>query len=174
VQRSEIIPRHLRPIDEMPSSLLMRVFGPCYISIMAGIRTPILTRWSRGLIAACLACLLAFEALITSVGFGMSAAPHFGQPLFDICRAAAAGSLATPAPNDDKGQPGHQPPQCPFCFVAAQSASHPAIIADAKSFPLFAVRDVAVLPHAHANHRPVHGPLHRTTGDPRGPPSFSV
>ena len=122
--------------------------------------------------AAGAACLLAFQALIASVGLGMSTASPFGQPGFEICGAMAAHSLDAPEHHNDTDPAGHRP-QCPYCFVAAQCASQPAMVADVKA-PAFAVRGVATPPCAGVNHRAVHGRLHRTTGDPRGPPSFPV
>jgi hypothetical protein len=138
---------------------------------MTGMRALIRTRRSGGFLAAGVACLLAFQALIASVGLGMSAASAFGQPKFEICGATAAHSLDAPEHNDT--DPAGHRPQCPYCFVAAQCASQPAMVADVKA-PAFAVRDVAASPYAGVNHRAVHGRLHRTTGDPRGPPSFPV
>ena len=91
--------------------------GLCYISIMLGMRTQIQTRCSGRLLTACLACLLAVQALIASVGLGMSAASPFGQPALDICSAAAADSANALAHHDN------DKPQCPFCFVAAQLRS---------------------------------------------------
>lgn len=120
-----------------------------------------------------LGCVLAVQALMSSVGLGMSAASPFGRSGFDICSAAATDSLGAPARTDDRDKPGHQP-QCPFCFVAAQSAGHPAMVPHAKAFHAFAVRDVAAPSFADASHHAVPGRLYRPTGDPRGPPSFSV
>jgi len=76
-------------------------------------------------------------------------------------------SLDAPGLNDT--DPAGHRPQCPFCFVAAKCASHPAMAGDVKDLPVFAVRDVAGV-----NDRAVHGRLHRKTGDPRGPPSSPV
>ena len=121
---------------------------------------------------ASVACLLAFQALIASVGLGMSAASPFGQLVFDICSAAATNGLDAPA-HKNGTDPSTHPPKCPFCFVG-QCASHPAMAGDVKDFPAFAVRDVAASPYASINHRVVHSRLLRTTGDPRGPPSFPV
>jgi hypothetical protein len=117
--------------------------------------------------------LLVFQALIASVGLGMSAAWPFGQPVFDICSVAATSGLDAPAHNNGT-DPSSHPPQCPFCFVAAQCASHPAMAGDVKDFPAFAVHDVAAPPYASINPRVVHSRLLRATGDPRGPPSFPV
>jgi hypothetical protein len=162
-----------RQTNEMPTSQLMEAVWPCYISIIVGMLTLMRTRWSGGLLAACLTCLLAIQALVASVGLGMSAASPFGHPVFDICSAAGTESVAAPAGDNDRNQPRRQP-QCPFCFIAAQSASHPAMVPHAKAFPPFAVRDVAAPPFCDPSHHVVPGRLYRPTGDARGPPSFSV
>lgn len=135
---------------------------------MPGMRTRIQSRCSGRLLTVCLACLLAVQALIASVGLGMSAASPFGQPAFDICSAAAADGANAPARDDN------DKPQCPFCFVAAQSAGHLATAAHVKAYPAFAVREVAAPAYADTSRDAVPGRLHRTTGDPRGPPSYSV
>ena len=153
--------------------LLMHSFRMCYIFIMVGIRTLIRTRWSGSLLAACVACLLAFQALVASVGLGMSTASPLGQPAFDICGALTTNGPDASAHNNGTDPSGH-PLQCPYCFVAAQCTAHPTIVGDAKVFPAFAGRGVAAALYASVNHRAVYGRLHRTTGNPRGPPSFSV
>ena len=141
----------------------------CYVSIMAGMRALIRTRWSGGLLAASVACLLALQALIASIGLGMSAASPFRQPVFEVCSAMAADSLDGPVRND-ADPPGHRP-QCPFCFVAGQYTGHPAMNGDAKALPAFARRDVDAPPYAGAEDRAFANRLHRTTGNPRDPPS---
>ena len=128
-------------------------------------------RWSGGLLAAGVASLLALQALFASFGLGMSAALPFRVAGFDICRATATDSVDAPSRNNDDPRK-HQ--QCPFCIVAAQCASHPVMVGDGKVVPAFAVGDVASLHYAAVNHRAGLGRLRRTTGDPRGPPSFFV
>ena len=56
------------PRSSAALSSLCFPFGLCYIFIMVGIRTLIRTRWSGSLLAACVACLLAFQALVASDG----------------------------------------------------------------------------------------------------------
>ena len=140
---------------------------------MAGIRALIRARWSGGLLAAGAACLLVLQTLIASVGLGMSAASPFGQQAFDICSAAATDSVNAPE-RKHEGTPNSRHPQCLFCFFAAQCASHPAAVGNARAFPAFAVDSVAASPYEALNYRAVHRRHHRTTGDPRGPPSFSI
>jgi hypothetical protein len=122
-------------------------------------------------LAACIGCLLALQAMIASVGLGMSAASSFGQPDFQICSAMTAPSLDARRGNDTDHR-GHRP-LCPFCFVA-QCADHPAAIGDAKSFPAFAGQGIDAPHYAGAEDRAFAYRLHRTTGGPRGPPPFSV
>ena len=148
-------------------------FGLCYIFVMVGIRTLIRNRWSGGLLAACVAGLLAFQALVASVGLGMSTASPLGRPAFDICGALATNGLDASAHNNGTDPSGH-PLQCPFCFVAAQCTAYPMMVGDARAFPAFAWRGVAAASYASVKQPAVHGRLHRTTGYPRGPPSFSV
>jgi hypothetical protein len=138
---------------------------------MAGMRALIRTRRSGGLLAAFVACLPGFQALIASIGLGMSAASPFGQPDFEICSAVPAHSLDARRGNDTDHR-GHRP-QCPFCFVA-QCADHPAKVGDAKAFPAFAGQGIDAPHYAGAEDRAFAYRLHRTTGDPRGPPPFSV
>jgi hypothetical protein len=140
---------------------------------MAGIRALIRARWSGRLLAAGAAGLLVLQTLIASVGLGMSAASPFGQQAFDICSAAATDSVNAPAHNND-GTPNSRHPQCLFCLFAAQCASHPATVGDARAFPAFAVDALAAPPYDALNYHAIHGRLHRTTGDPRGPPSFPI
>ena len=139
---------------------------------MAGMRALTRTRWSGGFLAAAAACLLVVQALIASVGLGMLSASPFGQPEFEICSAVAANSLDAPARSDK--DPGSHRPQCPFCFVGAKCVGHPAAVGDAKAFPTFVGRGINALPYSGAKDGAFAYRLHRTTGDPRGPPSFSV
>ena len=110
---------------------------------------------------------------MASVGLGMPTASPLGQPAFDICGALATNGLDASA-HDNGTDPSGHPLQCPFCFVAAQCATHPTMVGDVKAFPAFAGRDVPAALYASVNYRAAHDRLLRTTGDPRGPPSFSV
>jgi hypothetical protein len=125
-------------------------------------------RLSR-VLSVCIAYALAIQALMASVGTGMSAFAAPGQAGFVIC-----GEGSAPAPGTAGGR--HAPssvPQCPFCFVAAQSAGHFALAGAAPAGPAYtalalaAVTDTiggaAFIPH-----------FRRTTGSPRAPPAFSA
>jgi hypothetical protein len=94
---------------------------------MTGIRALTRARWSGRLLAVGAAYLLVTQALFASVGAGMLAAPLIGQPAFEICGGAAPGQLNAPAHKNDRGPSDHRE-QCPFCFIAAQSAVHVATV----------------------------------------------
>jgi hypothetical protein len=120
-----------------------------------------------GVLAVCIAYALAMQALMASVGLGMSAVAAPGQPGFVICHFAS-----TPAPDRDRQRPNPEP-QCPFCFVAAQSAGHVALVGEATALPAYTGLFVASLLN------PIGAGIfvpqfRRTTGDPRAPPAFSV
>jgi hypothetical protein len=136
-------------------------------------RRLIRTRWSGGFLAAGVASLLAFQALIASDGLGMSAASPFGPPVLDICSGAAKTGKEELAGND-RTDPFRHPPQCPFCFVAAECAGHPVMAGDVKDLPAFAGRDVAAPPYVSTSQRVVHSRLLHATDNPCGPPSFPV
>ena len=138
---------------------------------MAGIRRLIRARWLGHLLPIGVAYLLALQAVIVSVGLGMSAASPFGQADFDVCSAAVAYS---PAPPESDGDRSDHRPQCPFCLVAAQSAGHTATIGSMTAFPAFAELPAAAPPYAVTDGGTVVSCFHRKTGDPRAPPQFSV
>jgi hypothetical protein len=140
---------------------------------MAGLRRLIRARWWGRLLAVALAYLLAIEALIASVGIGMSAVAAPGQPQFAICSSVADHGIARPSDSDNPNRSGHET-HCPFCFLAAQSAVHLATVFDGFASPAYAELRVAGPRYGNYDGRlPAHT-LYRTTGDPRGPPDFSV
>jgi len=139
---------------------------------MVGLRGLIRARWSGRLLAVGLAYLLATEALIASVGMGMSGVAAPGQLEFAICSSVAAYSHVAPPDGSDRNKSGHQS-QCPFCFLAGQSAVHLATIGDGIASPAYAELRVTALRYRTFSGLPA--PIfYRTTGDPRGPPQFSV
>jgi len=139
---------------------------------MAGLRRLIRARWSGRLLAVSLAYLLATEALIASIGMGMSAVAVPGQPEFALCISVADHSQVAPWDSNDRSKSGHQS-QCPFCFLAAQSAVHLATLDGGFASPAYAEPQVTG-PH-YLTYSGLPAPtLYRTTGDPRGPPQFSV
>ena len=122
------------------------------------------------MLAICLAYTLAIQAVIASVGTGMSAFAAPGQAPF-IC-----GQVSAPAAAGKNHGDGHGPnsvPPCPFCFVAAQSAGLIALAGAAPVPPAYAGLVIAAVP------API-GPgvfvprFRRTAGAPRAPPAFSV
>lgn len=118
------------------------------------------------LLAVCLAYALAVQAVVASVGTGMSAFAAPGQAGFVIC-----GQVSAPGPGDRN--PPSSVPQCPFCFVAAQTAGHFALAGAAPATPTYTVLAFALV--ADLISRPAVVPrFHRTVGDPRAPPAFSA
>jgi len=123
-------------------------------------------RFGRPL-AVCIAYALAIQAMMASVGTGMSAFATPGQVGFVIC-----GRVSPPAPAGDHHAP-NSGPQCPFCFVAAQSAGHFALTGEAPAGPVYTALAFAT----------VADPIRRATfvlrfprtaGEPRAPPALSA
>jgi hypothetical protein len=123
-------------------------------------------RRSGRVLALCVAYALAIQAVVASVGTGMSA---FAGPGSVICGTIApsapgkAGDRQTPRPS----------PSCPFCFVAAQTAGHIALTGAAPTVPAWTGPVVAAVPDpiGHGVFIPI---FRRTAGDPRAPPAFSA
>jgi len=120
-----------------------------------------------------LAYALALQALIASVGLGMSAASTSAPFGLVICSLATKTAAAAPATGDEQNKH-DQRPQCPFCFVAANGCAHPGLVGAVGVVPAYA---------APAAGRPLDRPLddrivpktfRRTVGAPRAPPAFSV
>jgi hypothetical protein len=107
---------------------------------------------------------------MTSVGLGMSAFAAPGRTGFVICGLATPTQTSTPDSDRQKRDP---VPQCPFCFIAAQSAGHIALAGNATVLPAYAAPSVATILDSVGD--AIFVPqLRRTSGDPRGPPAFSV
>jgi len=123
-------------------------------------------------LAVCVAYSLAIQALMTSVGLGMSAGVAPGQAGFVLCSFASGEIAKAPAPDRDRQKP-DPAPQCPFCFVAAQSAAHVANTGKAPTFPAYAVLPIGAIPGAAGDGAFVPQFRHRH-GEPRAPPAFSV
>jgi hypothetical protein len=137
---------------------------------MSGMRKLIQGRRSGALLGLCLAYALAIQALMAGVGLGMSVGSESGPAGLVLCLHAPDSGAATS--NRDK-VPVPQP-QCPFCFVAAQSACHVAAPGAAPSLPAYARLPIAGR-LAGENRDNVFVPyFRRTAGDPRAPPSFSI
>jgi len=140
---------------------------------MLGMRTLIRNRWLGGLLVFCPVILLATYALVASLGTGMSAASAFAMFAGDICSVKASDAATAPTRDDDRGRTGHQS-QCPLCFIAAQAAGLPAMVPGSGALPAFQTGQIAVLDYAEGYRGQVRRLPRRTTGAPRGPPSYSV
>jgi hypothetical protein len=121
-----------------------------------------------GLLAVFVAYSLAIQAMMASVGLGMSA----GDDGFVLCSFASHQIADEPARDNGRQKPGPAP-ECPFCFVAAQSAGHIATMGEAPAFPAYA----GLL--SSQNLHPIGAgafvfQLHHSHGEPRAPPTFSV
>jgi hypothetical protein len=142
------------------------------VELMCGVRRFIRSRWSGGLLAFCVAYSLTIQALMVSVGLSMSAAVASGHSDFVICSFAAG--LNAGAPADGSGQKPAPRPQCPFCFVAAQSAGDAATVGETPAFPAYAGVQIAGGISSHVGDGNFVPQFRRTAGEPRAPPLFSV
>jgi hypothetical protein len=107
---------------------------------------------------------------MTSVGLGMSAGALSDG--FVLCSFASHQTANDPARNGDRQKPSPGP-QCPFCFVAAQSAGHIATIGEAPAFPAYGrLPSAAILDSIGAGTFVFQ--LHHRNSEPRAPPAFSV
>ena len=138
---------------------------------MLGLRQFIRPRRSGSLIAVSVAYALAIQALLASIGLGMSAAVIPGQADFVACSFASGLNAHAPATEGDRQKPGPQP-QCPFCFIAAQSGGQVATMGEAQALPAYAGLRVVDALSGHINDRKFIPPFRRTAGDPRAPPIF--
>lgn len=127
------------------------------------IRTP-----SRGgLLAVYLAYALAIQATMASVGFAMSAGATPDRTGLALCGALAHRSAPTPG---DRQTPA---PQCPFCYVAAQSGGHAATSGEVPAVPAYTGLVIATIARRVGDAVFVPQFRHRT-GEPRAPPAASV
>jgi len=125
-------------------------------------------RWSA-LLSIGVAYALAMQALLASVGFGMSAAETPGQDGAVLCLHASDTQPTTPG-----GKTPEPRPQCPFCFIAAQSSCEVAAVGSAPILPAYAGLPLAGRLTAVSGDRGYVPQFRRTVGDPRAPPKFSV
>jgi hypothetical protein len=118
-------------------------------------------------LGVCLAYALAVQAVVASIGSGMSAFAAPGQSGFVVC-----GKVSAPGPAGDRHPPSPVP-QGPFCFVAAQTAGHFALAGAAPVAPVYTALAFASVevPFGRVAFVP---PFRRTLGDPRAPPAFSA
>jgi hypothetical protein len=140
---------------------------------MQSLRRLMRIRWSGGLLAVAVAYSLAIQALMASVGLGMSAAGTMGQADFAICSHVPGPSAQAPAAPDDRQLP-KPDQQCPFCFVAAQSAGAVAMLAPVSALPAYSGLPVAGLLDGRLDDTRFVPAFRRTVGDPRAPPQFFV
>jgi len=87
-------------------------------------------------LAVYVAYSLAVQAMMASVGLGMSAGVAPERTNNILCSFAVNQTADVPA-RDGDGQKPSPAPQCPFCFVAAQSANHHATVGEASAFPAY-------------------------------------
>ena len=137
--------------------------------MMMGLRQFIRSRRSSAVLSACLAYALALQALMASVGVGMSAFATSEPAGFVICSHTSTG---TPAGDHDREKPGSAP-ECPFCFVAAQCANHMASAGETQAFPAYTAVLAATIIDLIAD-RTFVPQFRRFAGGPRAPPVFSV
>jgi hypothetical protein len=159
----------LHPDSEPLPNLLRARMLYVILRTMFGLRPFIRSGRCSRLLALWIAYSLGIQAIMASVGLGMSAFAAPGPGGFDICVHASAG---TSPPAEDRQNPGPAP-SCPFCFVAAQSAGYVPLVANAPAFPLYVgqpmatvldrIGETAFVPH-----------FRRMVGAPRAPPAFSV
>jgi hypothetical protein len=121
------------------------------------------------LLAIVVAYALALQALMASVGLGMSAAAASGNDGFALCVHAA--DSRTTVPGD--GRLPNPAPQCPFCFVAAQSSCDVAAGGGAPQLPAYTGLSIAGRLAGGGGNTFV-PQFRRTVGDPRGPPAVSI
>jgi hypothetical protein len=136
---------------------------------MRGLRHFIRARSSGRLLAVWLAYSLAAQALMMSVGLGMSAFAAPGPSGLVICSFAAH----LPATTGDSQIPAPRP-LCPFCFIAAQCAGHSAAAAEAPALPGYAAVALAGTIAGRPGTDSFVPQFSRKAGDPRAPPPFSV
>ena len=113
---------------------------------------------------------LAIQAMVASVGLGMSTGAE-GAGLA-VCSPASNQTANMPARDGDRQKPNPEP-QCPFCFIAAQSAGHAAITEEGPAFPAYFGLLIAAISQPLGDGAFVSQFRHRH-GEPRAPPAFSV
>ena len=139
------------------------------VGFMFGLRQLRRSRRLRWVLSIGVVYALAIQALMASVGTGMSAFAAPGQAGFVICGEVSA---SRSGPAGDHHQP-DSAPQCPFCFIAAQTAGHFTLAGAAPVAPAYTALAFASVPDTFR--RAVFVPrFRRTAGAPRAPPAFSA
>jgi hypothetical protein len=131
------------------------------------------SRRRRRIMAMLLVYALALQGLIAGIGLGMSAASAADHIDLVLCSPLTDAVIAALPSGGGQDKNDHRP-QCPFCFVAAQSAGFVTTPGDAAVVPVGAVRNVSRLRYGIAGRRIVASSLRRSNGNPRAPPRFSV
>jgi hypothetical protein len=123
-------------------------------------------------LAVYVAYSLAVQAMMASVGLGMSAgaAPERANNI--LCGSAVNQTADVPARDGDRQKPSPAP-QCPFCFVAAQSAGHVAAVGTAPASPTYIGLLIAAISDSIGDGALV-SQFRHSHGEPRAPPVFSV
>jgi hypothetical protein len=138
---------------------------------MFGLRQFMRSRRSSRLLVFWIAYSLAIQTIMVSVGLGMTTGGQnrAGPVLCSFAVHKAASALA-PDGNRRNSSPAAQ---CPFCFIAAQSAGHVATAGDAPAFPAYAGVLIATISEPLGER--IFAPQFRHKhGQPRAPPAFSV
>jgi hypothetical protein len=90
------------------------------------------SRSRGGLLAVCVAYSLVIQAVMASIGLGMSAGALLDRTGFVLCSFAS--DTNAPVQDSDRQKP-NPAPRCPFCFIAAQSAGNVATVGKASAMP---------------------------------------
>jgi hypothetical protein len=139
---------------------------------MKPLRQFVRSRPKSGLLAVCVAYSLAIQAIMASVGFGMLVGATPDQAGYVLCGLAANQTANAPARDGDRQKP-NPAPQCPFCFVAAQSVGHVATLREASAFPAHAGLLGAATSDP-VGTRAFVAQFRHKYGEPRAPPAFSA
>jgi hypothetical protein len=122
-------------------------------------------------LAVFVAYSLAIQAMMASVGLGMSAGAEPDRGGVILCSLVSNQTVNMPAGDGDRQKPNPEP-QCPFCFIAAQSA-YVAIAGEGLAFPAYFGLPTAAISDSIGDGAFVSQFRHRH-GEPRAPPAFSV
>jgi hypothetical protein len=123
-------------------------------------------------LAVYVAYALAIQAMMASVGLGMSASAAAERTDNILCSLALNQTANEPVRDDDQRKPGPSP-QCPFCFIAAQSLRNIAALGAAPAFPSYAGLLIAPISDPSGDEAFISQLRHRH-GGARAPPAFSV
>jgi hypothetical protein len=137
---------------------------------MKRLRQLVRSRSRGGVLAVLVAYSLAIQAMVASVGLGMSAGADRAGLV--VCSLGSNQTANMPARDGDRQKPNPEP-QCPFCVIAAQSAGHVAIAGEGLEFPAYFGLPIAAISHPLCDGAFVSQFRHRH-GEPRAPPAFSV